>query len=55
MSNDTGDIDQRGPDEGITSPSEPTHEATTPPGNPERDEEAQRRGEDELGKAGAGH
>lgn len=41
--------------EGITSPPDPTHEATTPPGNPEPDEQAVRDGEDKLGQAGGGH
>ena len=46
---------QDGPDEGITSPGEPTHEATTPPGNGERDDAATQKSEEELGKAGGGH
>src|SRR5687768_9045709 len=49
------EIDQEGPSEGITSPDQPTHEATTPPGNPEPDEEALRRAEEELEKPGGGH
>jgi hypothetical protein len=32
-----------------------THEATTPPGSGERDEDAIRKGEDGLDKAGGGH
>lgn len=48
-------IDQEGPDEGITSPDGPTHEATTPPGNPDTDEQATERSEEELDKAGGGH
>jgi hypothetical protein len=32
----------------ITSPEDPTHEATTPPGNGEADEEAVEQGEDKL-------
>lgn len=47
--------DQTGPDKGITSPDEPTHEATSPPGNPEADEDAVREAEDKLGQAGGGH
>ncbi len=42
-------------DKGITSPSEPTHEATTPPGNQEVDQEALRKAEEELEKPGGGH
>jgi hypothetical protein len=38
-----------------TSPDEPTHEATTPPGNPEVDEEAVEQGEEKLDQAGGGH
>ncbi len=32
-----------------------THEATTPPGQGERDEDAIQAGEDKLDQAGAGH
>ena len=32
-----------------------THEATTPPGGGERDEDAIRKGEDGLEQAGGGH
>jgi hypothetical protein len=39
----------------ITAPDEPTHEATRPPGNPERDDDAVREGEDKLDQAGGGH
>ena len=39
----------------ITSPDDPTHEATTPPGNGEADEEAVEKGEDKLDQAGGGH
>jgi hypothetical protein len=46
---------QDAPDKGMTSPPEPTHEATTPPGNPEPDQESVRRGEDSLEQAGGGH
>jgi hypothetical protein len=38
-----------------TSPEEPTHEATTPPGNPEPDEGAVEEAEDKLDQAGGGH
>ena len=43
------------PDKGITSPSVPTHEATSPPGNQEADQADVEKGEDKLGQAGAGH
>jgi hypothetical protein len=36
-----------------TSPPDPTHEATTPPANPERDEEAVEKGKEKLDQAGA--
>lgn len=39
----------------ITSPPEETHEATTPPGSGDEDEEAVERGEDQLDQAGGGH
>ena len=42
-------------DRDITSPEDPTHEATTPPGNGEADEEAVEQGEDKLDQAGGGH
>ena len=42
-------------DTGITSPSEDTKDATTPPGNQEVDQDALRKSEEELGKAGGGH
>jgi hypothetical protein len=38
-----------------TSPPDPTHEATTPPGNPDVDQEAVEKGEDNLEQAGGGH
>ena len=38
-----------------TSPDEPTHEATTPPGNPEADDDAVREAEEGLDQAGGGH
>ena len=46
---------QDAPDKGITSPDKPTHEATTPPGNQDADQEAVQRSEDGLEKAGGGH
>jgi hypothetical protein len=39
----------------ITSPEDPIHEATTPPGNGEADEEAVEQSEDKLDQAGGGH
>jgi len=39
----------------LTTPEDPTHEATTPPGNPEADEEAVEQAEDKLDQAGGGH
>ena len=38
-----------------TSPTDPTEEATTPPGNPETDEEAVADSEEKLDQAGGGH
>jgi hypothetical protein len=38
-----------------TSPEDPTHEATTPPGNGEKDEEAVEQSEEKLDQAGGGH
>jgi hypothetical protein len=43
------------PREGGTTPEEPTHEATTPPGNGEPDENETREAEDKLDQAGGGH
>ena len=40
---------------GITSPPDPTHEATTPPGQGDRDEKAVQEAEDKLDQAGGGH
>jgi len=48
-------VNQEGPDTGITSPDAPTHEATTPPGNGDVDQDALRRFEAELGKPAGGH
>ena len=39
----------------VTAPPDPTHEATTPPANPETDDEAVRKGEEQLDRAGGGH
>ena len=41
--------------EGGTTPPEPTHDATTPPGNGEAEDDAVRRAEDKLDQAGGGH
>jgi hypothetical protein len=38
-----------------TSPNEPTHEATTPPGNPDTDADAVKEAEKGLEQAGGGH
>lgn len=42
-------------EKGITSPDDPTHEATTPPDNPEPDPEALEQSEEKLEQAGGGH
>ena len=39
----------------ITSPPDETHEATTPPGQGDLDEEAVKEAEEGLGQAGGGH
>lgn len=41
--------------EGGTTPEEPTHEATTPPGSGEPDEGATEQAKDKLDQAGGGH
>jgi len=41
-------------DRETTSPNEPTHEATTLPGNPDRDEDAIKEAEEGLEQAGGG-
>jgi hypothetical protein len=43
------------PERDTTSPEDPTHEATTPPGNGEPDEGATEEAEDKLDQAGGGH
>jgi hypothetical protein len=40
---------------GITGPSEPTHEATTPPDNPEPDPDKVAESEEQLEQPGGGH
>ncbi|HYP48662.1 MAG TPA: hypothetical protein VEQ61_08515 [Thermoleophilaceae bacterium] len=48
--------EEREPADGrATSPDEPTQGPTTPPGNPERDEDAVREAEEKLKQAGGGH
>ena len=49
------EIKQDGPSEGITSPPDDTHEATTPPGNGDHDTEAGRKVQEQLEQAGGGH
>lgn len=46
--------EEREPNE-RTTPEDPTHEATTPPGNPDRDEDAVAEAESALDEAGGGH
>ena len=41
--------------DGGTTPVEPTHEATTPPGNGETDQGAAEEAKDQLDQAGGGH
>ena len=41
--------------QGGTTPPDPTHEATTPPDNPEPDQAAVEQGEDKLEQACGGH
>jgi hypothetical protein len=49
-------VDQQGNDEGITSP-EGDHpgEATSPPGNPDVDDQALEESQEKLDQAGGGH
>jgi len=47
--------ERQGTDRETTSPTEPTHEATTPPDNPDRDEDAVKEAEEGLDRAGGGH
>ena len=42
-------------DDQTTSPADPTHEATTPPGQGDLDEEAQEKAGEQLDQAGGGH
>lgn len=41
--------------DGGTTPDEPTHEATTPPGNGDAEEGATEAAEEKLDQAGGGH
>jgi hypothetical protein len=51
----TGETIARQEPEGGTTPPDATHDATTPPGNPETEDDAVRQAEDELDQAGGGH
>jgi hypothetical protein len=49
-------VDQKGDDRGITSPdADHPGEATSPPGNPEADEQAVEESQEKLDQAGGGH
>jgi hypothetical protein len=49
-------VKQQGDDQGITSPDAPhPGEATSPPSNPDTDEQAVEEGRDKLDQAGGGH
>jgi len=49
-------VDQRGDDQGITSPdADHPAEATQPPGNADVDQEAVEESEEKLDQAGGGH
>ena len=49
-------VDQKGDDKGSTSPDAPhPGEATSPPSNPEIDEQAVEEGRERLDQAGGGH
>jgi hypothetical protein len=50
-----GSMSEQEQERDTTSPEDPTHEATTPPGNGEADEEAVEQSEDKLDQAGGGH
>ena len=47
--------DEENENKDITAPVEETKDATTPPGNPETDDEAVEQGKDKLEQAGGGH
>lgn len=54
--NDRDNVNQEGDDTGLTSP-DAAHpgEATSPPGNPDIDEQAVEEGRERLDQAGGGH
>jgi hypothetical protein len=53
---DSESVDQQGDDTGLTSPdADHPGEATSPPGNPETDEQAVQESEEKLDQAGGGH
>lgn len=51
----TGEPIARQEPEGGTTPKQGTQDATTPPGNGERDDDATRQAEEKLHQAGGGH
>lgn len=54
--NDHESVDQQGDDTGLTSPDAANPgEATSPPGNPDVDQEALEESEEKLDQAGGGH
>ena len=53
---DNESVNQQGDDNGITSPdADHPGEATAPPGNPDRDEQAVEESQEKLDQAGGGH
>jgi len=53
---DNESVDQEGSEQGITSPdADHPGEATSPPANPETDEQAVDEGQEKLDQAGGGH
>jgi hypothetical protein len=48
-------MDENEQEKSTTSPPDPTHDATTPPGQGDRDESATEQSEDKLDQAGGGH
>jgi hypothetical protein len=59
MNEDRGEDREDEPNQSAASSTSPpggkTHEATTPPGQGDRDEDATREAEDKLDQAGGGH
>ena len=55
MDSERDDNTEAGEKPDITRSPSPTHEATTPPGQGDRDEEAIKDSEEGLDKAGGGH